>query len=819
MHLLVIFHKVYIYLLTWPTHLLALTRKFSQSIYIYTYLLTLPTHLLALTRNFSQSIYLLITYLPCLQVKRRGGQLELGEEVESEILTALKAMERNGLGPTMQEFREDVREILINNNIETRFKDSRPGQDWLNNFMKRHNLTLKKGGQMQIARKNVTSDPFAIYDYYDKLDQMMTDLDIKDKPQCIWNLDETSFPMDPSKRKTIGSKGTKAMQVTSGAGRMNITVLATCCADGTAKAPLIIYKGQRVQSSWIGTDPLLGTQYSASENGWMTTKIFENFFEKFVAEVRVDNDLPLLMILDGHSSHKSKKTLRIAKENNIHFLRLPSHTTDLLQPLDVSCFAPIKMRYETKLLDHVHATAAREPLKRSQFADLLCSVWHEGLSPDNIKSGFRATGIYPLDRSVYDLSRLDPIKVKSYEEWNAAGRPVDQDGKPLVESTYKHTEQESIITATGHPTTASMTTMSSNIRLLKTKSSSLNTLRAYPSTSSTSSSIPSSGSSFFETGGKCNHSIQATIANLQRLAPKGMKYQISMVPKDDPLAMDAVLLGRGRRPQFSGPTRRSTISNYAEVLTSDEAIARIEEKEKQEAVAQQKKEQRQKDIAEKKRKREEQKQQKEQKKKGKKAKLSSDELSTSISDDHMSLNDSSDLSLQDLLQNDEETGDELDQSSRKSKCAGKEHLIKKTIKQVKSKDNEESKRAEVKVNAEMNTGEELKNPTITEESIGKYYATLYTSPKTTYYWGKVLKTFENDVDSEVESVEMDFLSKKDLGSNPESWTWNQKGRPDIEIVEAKYIFYGPALPDINKGKFSFPDKQVYEYLLELQNTY
>ena len=37
----------------------------------------------------------------------------------------------------------------------------------------------------------------------------------------------------------------------------------------------------------------------------------------------------------------------------------------------------------------------------------------------------------------------------------------------------------------------------------------------------------------------------------------------------------------------------------------------------------------------------------------------------------------------------------------------------------------------------------------------------YTSPALTYYWGKVLKTFEND-DSNVNDAEFDFVKRKKI---------------------------------------------------------
>ena len=152
----------------------------------------------------------------------------------------------------------------------------------------------------------------------------------------------------------------KTVRLTCGANRENITVLGAVCADGKACPPLIVFKGQRVQSTWVGKNAIRETRYAATENGWMTTTVFENFFEQFVEYARAHTDRPILVFFDGHTSHTSKKTRKLAKDRNIELIKFPAHCTDLLQPLDVGCFAPLKGYYETKLMEHVHATAARE---------------------------------------------------------------------------------------------------------------------------------------------------------------------------------------------------------------------------------------------------------------------------------------------------------------------------------------------------------------------------------------------------------------------------------------------------------------------------
>ena len=58
-------------------------------------------------------------------------------------------------------------------------------------------------------------------------------------------------------------------------------------------------------------------------------KIFEN----------IPPSRPVLIIEDGrHSSHIFMEVIKLAQDNDVHLLCLPSHTTHILQTLDTSPF-------------------------------------------------------------------------------------------------------------------------------------------------------------------------------------------------------------------------------------------------------------------------------------------------------------------------------------------------------------------------------------------------------------------------------------------------------------------------------------------------
>ena len=65
----------------------------------------------------------------------------------------------------------------------------------------------------------------------------------------------------------------------------------------------------------------------------------------------------------------------------------------------------------------------KEPISKPVFVDLLAKVWHKGLSPANVVSTFRTTGIWLVDKNKYPIDRLDQRLMKRYNYWNKLGRP------------------------------------------------------------------------------------------------------------------------------------------------------------------------------------------------------------------------------------------------------------------------------------------------------------------------------------------------------------------------------------------------------------
>ena len=54
---------------------------------------------------------------------------------------------------------------------------------------------------------------------------------------------------------------------------------------------------------------------------------------------------PVILLLDGHSSHKTLAAIDFCRSHNVTLISFPPHTTHRLQPLDICFFGPLKSFY------------------------------------------------------------------------------------------------------------------------------------------------------------------------------------------------------------------------------------------------------------------------------------------------------------------------------------------------------------------------------------------------------------------------------------------------------------------------------------------
>jgi len=100
-------------------------------------------------------------------------------------------------------------------------------------------------------------------------------------------------------------------------------------------------------STWNGLEEkfLALLTYSLSNGGWIDTELFKQwFFQHFLCHA--GSSRPLLLLLDGHSSHFNLDLVTMARDNDVVIYTLGPHTTHEMQLLDVAVFGPLKHTWQ-----------------------------------------------------------------------------------------------------------------------------------------------------------------------------------------------------------------------------------------------------------------------------------------------------------------------------------------------------------------------------------------------------------------------------------------------------------------------------------------
>ena len=290
------------------------------------------------------------------------------------------------------------------------FKSGMAGRGWFEGFMRRFpRLSLRSPQPLSFARARACTDE-AIKGFFEKLGGIYARLNLLAKPMQVFNCDETGISVVHNPGRVVTEMGRKKVwSLTSGERGKTHTVITCVSASGYAIPPMMIYPRVRMSDA-LKAGAVPGTLFGCSKTGWVNQDLYIEWFRFFISLIPAIR--PVLLVMDGHCSHMSLEVIQLAQENDIHLLCLPSHTSHLLQPLDVGVFKSLKSFY-SKACKQFMVDNPGCVVRSENLASLLAVAWSQSVTPLNIMSGFRKSGIYPLNPGVIDDRLTAPSKAMS----------------------------------------------------------------------------------------------------------------------------------------------------------------------------------------------------------------------------------------------------------------------------------------------------------------------------------------------------------------------------------------------------------------------
>jgi len=266
-------------------------------------------------------------------------------------------------------------------------------------YRKRYpDFVIRKAEGCSLSRAT-SFNKHAVMQFHNKLERVL------DRHQCfrdgsrLFNLDETCTSTVPGEQKLLAIKGTK--QVSQCTSSERGTTLLTCCIVGAAGevVPLVmvflrVFKPHMLAGAFPGT---LGL---ATKSGWMTSELFPEVIKHFVKRAGSSKEKPSLLFADNHESHLSIQSVQIAKDKGVTIMIFPPHTTHKLQPLDKTMMGLLKHHYRESV-NHWMRINPGHTFSIYNVAGCSNDAICRSLSLPNIWAGFRTTGIFPFNPSIF----------------------------------------------------------------------------------------------------------------------------------------------------------------------------------------------------------------------------------------------------------------------------------------------------------------------------------------------------------------------------------------------------------------------------------
>lgn len=358
----------------------------------------------------------------------------------------IKRLANAGFAPDRSTIRSLAYQFAEKLRIQHKFskEKEKAGQHWLTSFLERNkDISVRQAEGLSVARAQGMNRE-EVGAFFKLLEEEMVKHDLTNRPENIFNVDETGIQLINKPGKVLTAKGAKDVHVITPREKgETISLVACCSAEGRFLPPVLIMKGVNKKAEFSDGLPNGSEVYMNKKSSYINSELFLRWFkEQFIPKKPKTGKT--LLILDGHTSHSNSiDLLDLANENDVIILCLPSHTTQALQPLDRSFFKPLKTFYNHEANAWMLKNKNRS-LTRLQVGSLIGHAWGKAATVGTATSGFKACGIFPLNPSAipdhfYAISDLIEVAPPTIPLESVA---VQSDLSPQKPSTSRQTSTD-----------------------------------------------------------------------------------------------------------------------------------------------------------------------------------------------------------------------------------------------------------------------------------------------------------------------------------------------------------------------------------------
>jgi len=360
---------------------------------------------------------------------RKRARLSADPALDKIAYTAFCAKRADGVplsGPIIQTMVSQI-------NQELQGSPSAPEitRGWIDRWKARHGIR-----SIQISGEIRSSDTAAAEAFLPELQRVVETESFV--PDQIWNCDETGLAWRMTPDRTLAARSDTTASQGYKQAKERVTVLLACNWSGTDKPrPLVIGKSRSPRCFHHVNMDALPVVYRHSQNAWMTSSIFEEWFHKqFVPGARrhlrrQGLEERGILLLDNCPAHPPAESL-VSRDGKFRVLYLPKNTTSRIQPLDQGIISTVKRHYRAAIIRAVVAedVSIVDFLKAMTVKDAcyyLAAAWDK-VTADGIKATWDKALGNPFDHPCPEEEEEEDFFGFSAEEVEAARAKLSAEG-------------------------------------------------------------------------------------------------------------------------------------------------------------------------------------------------------------------------------------------------------------------------------------------------------------------------------------------------------------------------------------------------------